>query len=95
MYGILATMSCRVPGLLWRKVSNLAEVQAVLKEGARARATAATALNAASSRSHALVTVKVQGAREGNSFTSMLHLVDLAGESNWFWLARAAWLLWG
>ncbi|WIA19756.1 hypothetical protein OEZ85_005672 [Tetradesmus obliquus] len=69
----------RVPGLVWRKVSNTAEVQAALREGVRARATAATALNAASSRSHALVSVKVQGVREGKAFTAMMHLVDLAG----------------
>lgn len=68
-----------MPGLVWRKVSNTAEVQAALREGVRARATAATALNAASSRSHALVSVKVQGVREGKAFTAMMHLVDLAG----------------
>ncbi|KAF6259988.1 P-loop containing nucleoside triphosphate hydrolase protein [Scenedesmus sp. NREL 46B-D3] len=68
-----------VPGLVWRRVSTPAEVRAALREGARARATAATALNAASSRSHALVCVKVQGVREGRAFTTMMHLVDLAG----------------
>jgi hypothetical protein len=76
-YGVVHV--CRVPGLVWRKVSNTAEVQAALREGARARATGATALNAASSRSHALVSVKVQGVRKGKGFTTMMHLVDLAG----------------
>jgi hypothetical protein len=79
---LASTVSClsrRVPGLVWRRVSNTAEVQAALREGARARATAATALNTASSRSHALVSVKVQGVREGKAFTTMMHLVDLAG----------------
>ncbi|KAF8062937.1 KIN14Q [Scenedesmus sp. PABB004] len=70
----------RVPGLLWRPVRDAGEVQAVLREGARARATAATALNANSSRSHAVLSVRVCGRREGGApFSSLLHLVDLAG----------------
>jgi hypothetical protein len=72
-------------------VSNTAEVQAALREGARARATAATALNAASSRSHALVSVKVQGVRDGKAFTTMMHLVDLAGG---IWEYNLTALLW-
>lgn len=71
---------CRVPGLVWRDVRCAEDVTAVLHEGWRARATAATALNAASSRSHALLCVKVRGVREGRPFTSLLYLVDLAGE---------------
>eukprot|EP00775_Hariotina_reticulata_P005170 gene5170-5408_t len=69
----------RVPGLVWHKVTNVQEVQTALRAGSKARATAATALNAASSRSHALVSVKVQGMRDGKAFTTWLHLVDLAG----------------
>lgn len=87
----------RVPGLVWRRVSGLGEVQAALRDGWRGRATAATALNAASSRSHALVSVKVQGRHDGKHFTSLLHLVDLAGDCSerstqcmsCAWLARA------
>jgi hypothetical protein len=70
----------RVPGLHWRDVSCAGDVTAVLREGWKARATAATALNAASSRSHAVLCVKVRGVREGRGFTSLLYLVDLAGE---------------
>lgn len=72
--------ACRVPGLMWREVRCAADVTAVLREGWRARATAATALNAASSRSHAVLCVKVRGARDGQPFTSLLYLVDLAGK---------------
>jgi hypothetical protein len=73
--------SCfRVVGLTWRLVETPDQVQIALREGSRARATASTALNAASSRSHALVSVKVQCIRDGVTATSMLHLVDLAGE---------------
>lgn len=75
-----AVLCClRVPGLVWRDVRCAEDVTAVLREGWRARATAATALNATSSRSHAVLCVKVRGQREGRPFTSLLHLVDLAG----------------
>lgn len=40
----------RVPGLTWRSVASVADVLGVLAEGNRGRATAATALNAHSSR---------------------------------------------
>lgn len=76
----LLTVLSRVPGLNWRDVSCAEDVTTVLREGWKARATAATALNAASSRSHAVLCVKVRGAREGRSFTSLLYLVDLAGK---------------
>lgn len=72
--------TARVPGLVWRPVTNANEVTAALREGSRARATAATALNASSSRSHALVSVRVSGLFDGRKFTALLHLVDLAGE---------------
>jgi hypothetical protein len=67
--------------LNWRDVSCAEDVTAVLREGWKARATAATALNSASSRSHAVLCVKVRGVREGRGFTSLLYLVDLAGEA--------------
>lgn len=49
---------------------------AVLAEGSAARATAATSLNAHSSRSHALLSVRLTDA---GGQASVLHLVDLAG----------------
>lgn len=49
-------------------------------EGSKNRATAATSLNAHSSRSHALLSVRLTDAA-GQS--SVLHLVDLAG--GWLW----------
>ncbi|EFN52668.1 hypothetical protein CHLNCDRAFT_26558, partial [Chlorella variabilis] len=67
---------CRVPGLTWRPVSSVDHVLHVLAEGSKNRATAATSLNAHSSRSHALLSVRLTGA-DGRS--SVLHLVDLAG----------------
>ena len=53
----------------------------VLRDGSKNRATAATSLNAHSSRSHALLSVKVTfaAARDGQPCTSTINLVDLAG----------------
>ena len=68
-----------MPGLTWRPVTCADDVEAALGQAHGARATAATALNAASSRSHAIVSVRVAGVRDGVSVTSTLHLVDLAG----------------
>jgi hypothetical protein len=67
----------RVQGLAWRPVGTPEEVQAALREGSRARRTAATALNAASSRSHALVSVKIRALQDGRAVTTLMHLVDL------------------
>ncbi|KAL4420520.1 hypothetical protein ABPG75_010176 [Micractinium tetrahymenae] len=74
--GQLATGQERVPGLTWRPVACVDDVLAVLAEGSKNRATAATSLNAHSSRSHALLSVRLTDAA-GQS--SVLHLVDLAG----------------
>lgn len=54
----------------------------ILVEGWRNRATASTALNAHSSRSHALLSVRVTAKTpDGSSHSSTIHLVDLAGGS--------------
>ena len=56
-------------------------MEALLREGGRNRATASTALNAHSSRSHALLSVRVTVTQpDGRRAVSLLHLVDLAGE---------------
>ena len=67
----------------------------VLRDGSKNRATAATSLNAHSSRSHALLSVKVTfaAARDGQPCTSTINLVDLAGservdKSEVRWLIR-------
>jgi len=67
----------RVQGLLWRAVRTPEQVQEALNQGSRARRTASTALNAASSRSHALVSVKIRALQEGRAVTTLMHLVDL------------------
>ena len=69
----------RIPGLTWRPVRDTADVAAALEDGSQQRATSATAMNASSSRSHAVLSVRVSPA-DGAGRPSLLHLVDLAGE---------------
>ena len=66
----------RVAGLTWRPVTDTVEVAAALAHGTEQRATSATAMNATSSRSHAVLSVRLAFADGGRS---LLHLVDLAG----------------
>ncbi len=54
------------------------DVAAVLADGSRQRSTAATAMNSSSSRSHAILSVKIC-ADVATGACSLLHLVDLAG----------------
>ena len=68
----------RIAGLTWRPVKDVADVAAALAHGTEQRATSATAMNATSSRSHAVLSVKLAFAEGGQS---SLHLVDLAGRS--------------
>ncbi|KAI3430807.1 hypothetical protein D9Q98_009218 [Chlorella vulgaris] len=74
--GQLAAGAERVPGLTWRAVGGVEEVLAVLEEGTKNRSTASTILNAHSSRSHALLSVRLT---DSAGRSSVLHLVDLAG----------------
>lgn len=66
----------RIAGLIWRPVTDTVEVAAALAHGTEQRATSATAMNATSSRSHAVLSVRLAFADGGQS---LLHLVDLAG----------------
>jgi hypothetical protein len=67
----------RVPGRNWLPVPCADDAMAALVQGCAARTTASTALNATSSRSHVILTLKLQD--ECSNSTSMLSLVDLAG----------------
>ncbi|KAK9804341.1 hypothetical protein WJX72_008150 [[Myrmecia] bisecta] len=68
----------RIPGLTWRPVAGLEDVSAALAEGSKNRSTASTAMNALSSRSHALLSVWL-AAPTPEAAASVLHLIDLAG----------------
>jgi len=71
----------RVPGRTWLPVFTADDALSALLKGCAARTTASTALNATSSRSHVIFTLKLQveSTLSCNSSCSMLHLVDLAG----------------
>ena len=70
-----------IAGLSEREVSSIEAVVALTREGTRRRMTAATNMNEHSSRSHMILSFRVEVAGgEGRSKTSSkLHLVDLAG----------------
>lgn len=70
-----------VAGLVEVGVNSVDQVMQILKVGLASRATGATNMNAASSRSHCLLTVTIDGRNEGLglSVTSKVCFVDLAG----------------
>lgn len=70
-----------VPGLESRSVSSPQELAAVLSQASSARATSATLMNAQSSRSHLIVTLRVLSAhaKTNQKKSGILNLVDLAG----------------
>lgn len=66
-----------------RCVDSEDELLTIVREGALVRQTAATGMNASSSRSHSIITITVQqesrDAPDKSCLTAKLHLVDLAG----------------
>ncbi|VDK56930.1 unnamed protein product [Cylicostephanus goldi] len=71
-----------VQGLSKSRVSNLVETMAQLEKGGVLRSKGGTAMNAQSSRSHAIFTITLEKSDisdEQSCFTAKLHLVDLAG----------------
>ncbi|XP_014652716.1 PREDICTED: kinesin-like protein KIFC2 [Ceratotherium simum simum] len=81
----------QVTGLTYWDVPNLEMLHQMLRLGRSNRATAATAMNQHSSRSHALVTLTLRAASppRGAGPAGTLHLVDLAGSER-AWKAGAA-----
>ncbi|GIL87171.1 hypothetical protein Vretimale_14274 [Volvox reticuliferus] len=75
----------RVPGITWRPVVSVEGVEALLQEGGRNRAAIASALNAPNSRSHVLISLRVEAevaegaAGRGQPAVSILHFADLGG----------------
>ncbi|XP_044736037.1 chromosome-associated kinesin KIF4-like [Chrysoperla carnea] len=71
-----------VPGLTECTVTSATETIACLTKGSLGRATGATAMNAQSSRSHAIFTICIEKQSKNDSnvaTTAKFHLVDLAG----------------
>ncbi|XP_042286191.1 kinesin family member 4 [Thunnus maccoyii] len=72
----------KIVGLTERQVFSAHEMVGCLELGNSARTVASTAMNAASSRSHAIFTITLEqrkGRDKVDSIVSKLHLVDLAG----------------
>ncbi|XP_024903405.1 kinesin-like protein KIFC2 isoform X4 [Pteropus alecto] len=80
----------QVAGLTYWDVPDLETLHQMLSLGRSNRATAATAMNQHSSRSHALVTLTLRAASplRGSGTAGTLHLVDLAGSER-AWKAGA------
>ncbi|XP_059058247.1 chromosome-associated kinesin KIF4A isoform X2 [Achroia grisella] len=71
-----------LPGITELSVSSTAETMMVLERGSIGRVTGSTAMNQASSRSHAVFTIVIAKESRTNknlATTSKFHLVDLAG----------------
>nr|XP_015206544.1 PREDICTED: chromosome-associated kinesin KIF4A [Lepisosteus oculatus] len=72
----------KIVGLTEKEVFSALEMVGCLEHGNAARTVASTAMNSASSRSHAIFTITVHQQKKSDksdSITSKLHLVDLAG----------------
>uniref|UniRef100_A0A3B5L5R5 Kinesin motor domain-containing protein n=1 Tax=Xiphophorus couchianus TaxID=32473 RepID=A0A3B5L5R5_9TELE len=72
----------KIVGLTERQVFTAPEMVGCLELGNSARTVGSTAMNAASSRSHAIFTITLEqrrGSDKVDSIVSKLHLVDLAG----------------
>ncbi|WIA08902.1 hypothetical protein OEZ85_008321 [Tetradesmus obliquus] len=70
-----------IPGLRVEAVGGAEDVVAVLQKGKQHRSTFATNMNEHSSRSHLVLTIYVKGydTAKGTSWSSKMHLIDLAG----------------
>ncbi|GAA6097833.1 kinesin-like protein KIFC3 [Tachysurus ichikawai] len=75
------TGQLHVPGLRIKEVKNFQHIKKILATARRNRITFGTQMNQHSSRSHALLTITVQGTdlATGTKTTGKLNLVDLAG----------------
>merc|ERR1719499_1173131 len=72
----------KIPGLTETPISNVVETMNLLEKASEGRVTAATAMNARSSRSHAIFTLSIESRTktDGKLLTfSKFHMVDLAG----------------
>jgi hypothetical protein len=74
-----------IKDLSYPEVTSVAQIEALMNQGNKNRSVGATAMNATSSRSHSLFTVRietsaaVQGGEEQHIKAGKLNLVDLAG----------------
>jgi len=72
----------KIPGLTELEIKSVDDTMALLEKASEGRVTAATAMNARSSRSHAIFTLTIEARSISDSkplTVSKFHLVDLAG----------------
>merc|ERR1719322_286409 len=72
----------KIPGLTEMDITSVANTMSLLEKASEGRVTAATAMNARSSRSHAIFTLSIEARNksDGRALTvSKFHMVDLAG----------------
>merc|ERR1719341_911489 len=72
----------KIPGLTETPITSVATTMTALEKASEGRVTAATAMNARSSRSHAIFTLSIESRskEDGKTLTvSKFHMVDLAG----------------
>ena len=72
----------KIPGLTESAITSVGETMALLEKASEGRVTAATAMNARSSRSHAIFTLGIEAKPKADPksvMVSKFHLVDLAG----------------
>ena len=72
----------KIPGLTEMDITSVATTMTALEKASEGRVTAATAMNARSSRSHAIFTLSIESRskEDGKTLTvSKFHMVDLAG----------------
>lgn len=72
----------KINGLTERTVTSKSELYEILQTGSAKRKTAATSLNAGSSRSHTIFTITVRVTEDTLIKTGKLNFVDLAGSEN-------------
>ncbi|GAB0092806.1 Kinesin-like protein [Sergentomyia squamirostris] len=68
-----------IPGVTEISVQTARETTNCLMRGSAGRAVGATAMNATSSRSHAIFSLKIEFVHNKETMTAKFHLVDLAG----------------
>ena len=68
-----------VSGATWAPIENVDDALAALRKGNANRSTACTKMNADSSRSHAVLILRIRCAGGVRTLNGMLYLVDLAG----------------
>ena len=70
----------KIPGLTEMDIDSVATTMKALEKASEGRVTAATAMNARSSRSHAIFTLSIESrSKEDGKTKSKFHMVDLAG----------------